>query len=98
MPLLTSYRAFFISPFGEPSVTDELNRFLQANRIVNVDKRLIDGDRGTGWIFLVEYSASDKKGPAAVPASRIDYKEVLSERDFAVFEKIRALRKELADA
>jgi superfamily II DNA helicase RecQ len=95
MPLLTHYRSFFISPFGEASVTDELNKFLQANRIINVEKRLIDGERGTGWIFLVEFS-SDKKTPADTP-SRIDYKEVLTGQEFAVFEKIRTLRKELAD-
>jgi superfamily II DNA helicase RecQ len=95
MPLLTSYRTFFVSPFGEPSVTDDLNRFLQTNRIVNVEIRLIDGERGTGWIFLIEYSAA-KKLPVS-PVGRIDYKEVLSEQDFAVFEKVRTLRKELAE-
>ncbi|GHU97180.1 hypothetical protein FACS189483_02390 [Spirochaetia bacterium] len=55
MPLLTQYHTFFVSPFGETSVCDELNKFLKSNRIVNVEKRLIDGERGTGWLFLVEY-------------------------------------------
>jgi superfamily II DNA helicase RecQ len=96
MPLLTSYRTFFISPFGEASVTDELNKFLQANRIVNVEKRLIDSERGTGWIFLVEYGGDKKNAPPSA-GSRIDYKDVLSEQEFAVYEKVRSLRKELAD-
>jgi hypothetical protein len=55
MALLTQYCSFFISPFGEKSVTEELNDFLRSHRIVNVEKKLIDSERGTGWAFLVEY-------------------------------------------
>jgi len=65
MPLLTQYASFFVSPFGEKSVTDELNSFLRSHRIVNVEKRLIDGDRGTGWVFLVEYGNTENKNTAS---------------------------------
>jgi hypothetical protein len=41
MALLTQYAGFFVSPFGEKSVTDELNAFLRSHCIVNVDKKLI---------------------------------------------------------
>ncbi|GHV92206.1 hypothetical protein AGMMS50268_27090 [Spirochaetia bacterium] len=97
MPLLTQYRTFFISPFGESSVCDELNRFLSANRIVNVEKRIIDGERGTGWLFLVEYGGTDSKSAAQSSSSRVDYREVLNEQEFALFDKLRQLRKEIAD-
>ena len=56
MALLTQFMAFFVSPFSEPSSHAELNNFLKSHRIINVKKRLIDGERGTGWVFLVEYS------------------------------------------
>jgi hypothetical protein len=39
MPLLTRTRTFFISPFGEAAVSDELNQFLRSHRIVNIEKR-----------------------------------------------------------
>jgi hypothetical protein len=45
MALLTQYTSFFVSPFGENSVTDELNTFLRSHRIINVEKILIDGER-----------------------------------------------------
>jgi len=45
MALLTQYTSFFVSPFGEKSVTDELNTFLRSHRIVNIEKKLIDGER-----------------------------------------------------
>jgi hypothetical protein len=38
MALLTQYVSFFVSPFGEKSVADELNAFLRSHRIVNVEK------------------------------------------------------------
>ena len=50
MPLQTQFMTFFISPFSEPSSSAELNNFLKSRRIINVEKRLIDGERGTGWL------------------------------------------------
>jgi superfamily II DNA helicase RecQ len=96
MALLTEYATFFISPFGDSSVCDELNSFLRSHGVVNVEKRLIDGERGTGWLFLVEYSReSAKSGQNSTP--RIDYREVLNPEAYAVFDKLRSIRKTLAD-
>jgi superfamily II DNA helicase RecQ len=96
MALLTQFASFFISPFGESSVSDELNSFLRSHRIVNVEKRLIDAERGTGWLFLVEYGG-DFKNPQNAAQQRVDYREILSATDYAVFDKLRALRKEIAE-
>jgi superfamily II DNA helicase RecQ len=97
MPLLTQYTAFFISPFGEASVCDELNAFLKSHRIVNVEKRLIDGERGTGWLFLVEFGNEQKGQAPNTPAQRIDYREILNAQEYALFDKLRQLRKDLAE-
>ena len=97
MALLTQYISFFISPFGEKSVTDELNAFLRSHRIVNVEKRLIDGERGTGWVFLVEYGNENSKNATNSPSQRIDYREVLNPVEYALYDKLRNLRKEIAD-
>jgi superfamily II DNA helicase RecQ len=95
MALMTQFAHFFISSFGEPSVTDELNAFLRSHRVINVERKLMDSDRGTGWVFLVEYGI-DGKGGAAQP-QRIDYREVLSPAEYARYDKLRKLRKTLAD-
>jgi superfamily II DNA helicase RecQ len=90
--------SFFVSPFGEKTVCDELNLFLKSHRIVNVEKRLIDGDRGTGWLFLVEFGADNKNQPSAPNnAPKVDYREILSDREYTLFDKLRQLRKELAE-
>jgi hypothetical protein len=51
MALLTQFVSFFISLFGEKSVTDELNSFLKSHRIINVEKRLIGSTLVTGTKF-----------------------------------------------
>ena len=88
---------FFISPFSEPSATAELNNFLKAHRIINVEKRLIDGDRGTGWVFLVEYTDFEGGKSSYVMSSKIDWRDVLSPSQFAVYDMLRKKRKELGD-
>ena len=96
MALLTQYRIFFTSPFGEDSACDELNRFLKSNRIINVEKRLIDGERGTGWLFLIEYG-NENRNTVQNSSQKIDYREVLNEQEYALFDKLRQVRKELAE-
>jgi len=97
MPLLTQYASFYVSPFGERTVTDELNVFLRSHRIVNVEKRLIDGERGTGWVFLIEYGNIDTKNSAPSSSQRIDYREVLNPTEYALYDKLRDLRKQIAE-
>jgi superfamily II DNA helicase RecQ len=97
MALLTQYISFYVSPFGERSVTDELNTFLRSHRIINIEKKLIDGERGTGWVFLVEYGNESGKNASNAPSQRIDYREILNPAEYALYDKLRKLRKELAD-
>ena len=96
MALLTQYSIFFVSPFGEGTACDELNKFLKSNRIINVEKRLIDGERGTGWLFLVEYG-NDNKSTTQNSSQKIDYREILNEQEYSLFDKLRQVRKELAE-
>jgi superfamily II DNA helicase RecQ len=97
MALLTQYASFYVSPFGERSVADELNTFLRSHRIVNVEKRLIDGERGTGWLFLVEYGGVEGSKSSSGGSQRVDYREVLNAAEYALFDKLRVLRKEIAE-
>jgi superfamily II DNA helicase RecQ len=97
MALLTQFASFFISPFGEHSVVDELNTFLKSHRIVNIEKKLIDSERGTGWLFLVEYGMDGKSQPTTQSSQRIDYREILNETEYALFDQLRTLRRELAE-
>lgn len=95
MALLTQFASFFVSPFGESTVCAELNKFLATHRIVNVEKRLIDGERGTGWLFLIEYCNETKT--QSQNATRVDYRELLNSQEYASYEHLRQLRKTIAE-
>lgn len=88
---------FFISPFSEPSASAELNNFLKSHRIINVEKRLIDGERGTGWVFLVEYTELEGGKSAYTMSSKVDWRDVLNPSQFAVYDLLRKKRKEIGD-
>ena len=97
MALLTQFMTFFVSPFSEPSSHAELNNFLKSCRIINVEKRLIDGERGTGWIFLVEYSDNAGTKPSYTMSSKVDWRDVLNPSQFAVYDLLRKKRKEIGE-
>ena len=97
MALQTQFMTFFISPFSEPSSSAELNNFLKAHWIINVERRLIDGERGTGWVFLVEYTESECVKSSYKMNSKVDWWDVLNPSQFAVYDFLRKTRKEIGD-
>ena len=90
-------RFFQIPVGGDDSASDELNRFLRTHRVLQVDRQLVSREGGASWAVCVEYlvgEADEKKSRSSVSErKKIDYREVLSEEDFAVFARLRALRK-----
>ena len=86
-------------PVADPRpFEEELNTFLRSHRIVSVKTEFV-ASFGTGessaFCFLVEYiegntSRGNKPG-------RIDYREVLSDDEFAIFAKLRKTRQMLAE-
>ena len=91
------FKIITIPATGDPESEAELNRFLRAHRVVSVHKELVQSAGGPFWCLCIEYllgapsADNDQRG-----RRRVDYKEVLSGEDFAVFAKLRGIRKELA--
>ena len=63
---------------------------------MQVDKTLATDGGSSFYVFCIAY---DEKNPQHSANSRnaVDYKEVLNDEDFAVFSKLRELRKECAE-
>ncbi|MGO9483871.1 MAG: HRDC domain-containing protein [Rhodomicrobium sp.] len=91
-------RVFSIAIHDAGGALDELNSFLRANRVLSVDRHFVPDGANSIWAICVSY-LNDANRPLAAGAKRpkVDYREVLSEADFAVFAKLRNLRKELAE-
>lgn len=91
--------AVFLVPLATsaPDV-DDLNRFLRSHRVLTVDRHFVEAPHGPAWAFCVEYlEMGHEPADGARRAKRIDYREVLPEAEFAVFSRLRALRKEIAE-
>lgn len=97
------YRFFLIPVRDGGAAAAELNGFLRGHRVLSVDRRWVDLGMESYWSFCVDYldtgqAASEGPPRSAGPGgrNRIDYREVLSPEEFALFVKLRTLRKEIA--
>ena len=73
----------------------ELNRFLAGHRVLEVEQRFFQNEKGACWSFCIRYLPSVTNFQNSAK-EKIDYKQVLSEGEFAVFSKLREIRKQIA--
>lgn len=88
---------FTIGIHDEECYVDEMNLFLRSHKIITVQREFINNGSNSYWSLCAEYHGT------AVPEQEtgkkiIDYKEILDEKQFSVFAKIRELRKTIADS
>lgn len=84
---------FFVPVMNGGGVQDELNAFLRGHRILHVEKAFA----GSGWAFCVEWLEGGSSGmPKPQYRNRIDYREVLSPKEFERFASLRERRKAIA--
>ncbi len=75
---------------------EELNAFLSSHRILSVERHFVADGGNSAWAICVSYLSTAGR-PAPEKRGRLDYREILSEPDFAIFAKLRSLRKTLAE-
>jgi superfamily II DNA helicase RecQ len=92
----------FTVPINDNGQTEaELNAFLRGHKVLAVDRRWVDQGASSFWSFCVDYLESNSAAGPAGPRGlrgKIDYKEVLAPEEFAVFVKLRDLRKQIAQS
>lgn len=79
--------------FGET----ELNRFIAAHSVLEISRQLVVDGQQSHWAFAVQYDAPSEAQPRKPAVGKVDYRELLSEADFVLFDRLRALRKRLSD-
>jgi superfamily II DNA helicase RecQ len=94
------YRFFVIAIDDDGTAAAELNGFLRGRRVLSVDRHWVDQGTESFWSFCIDYlessggsSTGDKNGTRR---GKIDYREILSPEDFAVFARLRQIRAEIA--
>lgn len=79
---------------------DQMNHFLRAHRVTDVQKSLVVSSGVNYWSFCITYLPmpnKDEKMPGT-KKGKVDYREVLEEHIFARFAEMRKIRREIAAA
>lgn len=97
-----SFRFFTIPITSADGPTECLNGFLRSHRIIKVDRQFVDQGTSSLWVLCVEYmdgvNGTDQVARSGGVRTKTDYKEILSESDFAVFARLREVRKAIAQS
>jgi superfamily II DNA helicase RecQ len=98
-----SLHCFFIAARQPEPAQSEVNRFLASHRVVAVRKEWLADGAESGWALCVEVlPGPGPLSPGLKDGGRprsgdVDYKQVLSPTDFALYSRLRELRKRLAE-
>lgn len=90
---------FFTIPVqAGTEAAEELNRLLSSSRILTVDRQFVADGASSFWSICVVSQTGPLRTGKGAPGKKgaVDYREVLSAEDFAVYARLRELRKELA--
>ena len=86
----------FTIPIGDSgALLQEMNAFLKAHKILEIQQKLISNDNGANWCFCVRY-IEQTFNPASGSKAKIDYRQVLDEPTFRKFSHLREIRKQVA--
>ncbi len=90
---------FTIAAQPHPQGVEELNAHLSQARVLSVDRQFVSDGSNSFWSICVISQASGPKAasPKSSKRSSIDYREILSVGDFAVYARLRELRRQTAD-
>jgi len=89
-------KLFTIPAFDNDAPTQEMNKFLRSHRVLEVGQEFVSANNGAYWCFSIKYIWGETKNYSSGKKEKTDYRKVLDKATFAVFEKLREHRKEIA--
>jgi superfamily II DNA helicase RecQ len=87
-------KLFTIPIMGVSDYNEELNVFLRSNKIIEIEKELVQSATGAYWCIYISYLELTHVEKS--PKERIDYLKELEPDVFAKFSDLRKIRKEMA--
>lgn len=79
----------------------DLNRFLGTHRIVTIHREIVPTSSGPLLVFVVEYSSNTEPAKSkedTLATSRVDFRQLLTPEQFDQFNRLRTVRKEIAES
>ncbi|MBF0397206.1 MAG: HRDC domain-containing protein [Desulfobacterales bacterium] len=98
---MTIQYKFFVIPIKNCNdIEEDLNKFLRTVKVINIDRAFVPNGENSLWNLAIEYlmngSTQSIQETTKEQKSKVDYRDVLSPEDFAIFAKLRDWRKEVA--
>jgi superfamily II DNA helicase RecQ len=91
------YQFFAVPVLDSETLAAELNKFLSSNKVIEVDKQLVESGAMSYWSFCVKYLEGDAPNKRNLKyPEKVDYREVLSAEEFKKFSAFRIIRKQIA--
>lgn len=91
-------RCFTIPVQDSQDAIEELNLFLGSHRVSTVDHQFVSDGQNSLWAVWVSFTESQVRGKGTSKRREgVDYREVLSPEEFAIYCRLRELRKELSE-
>lgn len=89
---------FFVVPVKNINTSEQdLNKFLRSHKILSIKSEFVSEKENSYWAIAAEYIEESISFSGAPKRSKIDYKELLNEKDFALFDKLRKWRKKKSE-
>ena len=92
---LMQIKLFTIPISDSGSALQEMNTFLKAHKILEIQQMLISNDNGANWCFCIRY-VEQAFNAASGSKAKVDYRQVLDEPTFRKFSHLREIRKTVA--
>lgn len=91
------FKIFTVPVSDDGTATNEMNRFLSSHKVLEVEQQLVSTKTGSQWHFCVKYLANAAPDDKPQNTPKVDYKEILDEKTFAIFSLLREGRKKIAE-
>jgi superfamily II DNA helicase RecQ len=86
-------KIFDVPTYASFDATEDLNKFLRGNKILNVEQKMIQTEHSAYWSFCVRYIEGFQSEKSK---NKTDYMSILDEKEFKRFSILRELRKQIA--
>lgn len=91
------FRLFQYS-FPAPAELEDLNSFLNSNRVATVTQHLVQSGGSSMLVFVVSTPGGSPASGSGGSEPKVDYRELLKAEEFSVFSRMRDLRKKWSEA
>ena len=89
---------FTIPVLSQAQATEDVNRHLASMRVISVDRQFVADGANSFWTLCVIADAGKVPSPKSLSRKpSVDYRDILSAEEFALYARLRDLRKQLAE-